>query len=173
MLLQKQDGEERVIAYGSRKMSKSEKNYGVTKKEFLSVIVFVRQFHSYLVGKHFSLRSDHASLQWLMHFKNYTGMLARWLETLGQYSFDITYKPGRENTAADALSRRPEPMADVATQTEGEESVRLIHCLDWSLSFIQKEQQSDAALAEITEYLSRDEKPHKRQLQRSLSYLSQ
>ena len=173
VLLQKQDGEERVIAYGSRKMSKSEKNYGVTKKELLSVVVFVRHFHSYLVGKHFSLRSDHASLQWLMHFKNPTGVLARWLETLGQYSFDITYKPGRENTAADALSRRPEPTADVATQTEGEESVRLIHCLEWFLSFIKKEQQSDAAIAEITAYLSRDEKPHKRQLQRSLSYLSQ
>ena len=114
VLLQTQDGEERVIAYGSKKMSKSEKNYGVTKKELLSVVVFVRQFHPYLVGKHFSLRSDHASLQWLTQFKNPSGMLARWLETLGQYSFDITYKLGRENTAADALSRRPEPTAEVA-----------------------------------------------------------
>ena len=100
-------------------------------------------------------------------------MLARWLETLGQYSFDIAYKPGKDNTAADALSRRPEPTADVATQTESDECVRAIHCLDWSLSFIQKEQQTDAAIAEISEHLSRGQKPHKRVLKHSLSYLSQ
>ena len=41
VLLQRQDGRERLIAYGSRRMSKSEKNYGVTKKELLSVVVFV------------------------------------------------------------------------------------------------------------------------------------
>ena len=49
VLLQRQDGRERLIAYGSRRMSKSETNYGVTKQELLSVVVFVQLLHTYLV----------------------------------------------------------------------------------------------------------------------------
>ena len=173
VLLQREGDEEKLIAYGSRQLSKSESNYSVCKRELLGVIYFVRHFHPYLVGKPFLLRSDHASLQWLINFKNPTGMLARWLETLNQYSFRIEYKPGPKNSAADALSRVPAATADAATQTDCADPVRLLHSRDWSASFLRSEQESDPAIAEITQHLSRGIKPHKRQLSDGLSLLSQ
>ena len=51
VLLQEQDGAERVIAYGSRRLSKSQKNYSTTKKELLACVVFVQEFSHYLKGK--------------------------------------------------------------------------------------------------------------------------
>ena len=63
-----EDGSEKVIAYGSRLMTKTERRYCATRRELLSVVTFVKQFHPYLLGRHFKLRTDHGSLVWL---KNY------------------------------------------------------------------------------------------------------
>ena len=173
VLLQRQGEEEKLIAYGSRQLSKSETNYGVCKRELLSAVYFIRHFHPYLVGKPFLLRSDHASLQWLISFKNPTGMLARWIETLSQYSFRIEHKPGALNSAADALSRMPAATADAATQTDCADPVRLLRSQDWSTSFLRSEQDSDSSIADITNHLSRGVKPHKRQLGDGLPFLAQ
>lgn len=173
VLLQRQGDDERVIAYGSKQLSKAESNYSVCKRELLSVVYFIRHFHAYLAGKPFLLRTDHASLQWLISFKNPTGMLARWLETLGQYSFRVEHQRGRDHLAADALSRMPSATAEACTQTEGSEPVRLLRSQDWSLSFIRSEQEADPGISEITQHLSRGVKPHKRQLGAGLPYLAE
>ena len=62
-LSQVQDGKEWFIAYYSRTLRKTERNYCVTRKELLSVVTAVGQFHHYLYGRKFLVRSDHASLQ--------------------------------------------------------------------------------------------------------------
>ena len=118
VLLQEQDGVERVIAYDSKRLSKSQRNYSTTKKELLACVVFVQQFSHYLMGKKYRIRTDHSSLQWLLNFRNPSGMLARWLEILGNFQFDILYRPGAQHTAADALSRRPGESCDVGCQTD-------------------------------------------------------
>ena len=59
VLSQVHDGQERVIAYGSRVINKAERNYCVTRRERLAIVVFVRMFHHYLVGAQFSLQTDH------------------------------------------------------------------------------------------------------------------
>jgi len=70
VLSQKQDGEEQVIDYFSKALSKPETNYCVTRKELLAVVKTVEHFHKYLYGQRFKLRTDHASLKWLFQFKN-------------------------------------------------------------------------------------------------------
>ena len=62
------DGAERVIAYASRVLSKPERRSCVTRKELLAAISFVKHFHPYLLGKPFTLRTDHNSLTWLYNF---------------------------------------------------------------------------------------------------------
>lgn len=59
-----QEGEhgEQVVAYYSRSLSKPERNYCVTRRELLAVILAVRHFRPYLYGQRFVLRTDHASL---------------------------------------------------------------------------------------------------------------
>lgn len=72
---------EKVIAYASKTLSKSEQNYCTTYRELLVVNVFVRHFKHFLYGHKFLIRTDHASLIWLRNFK-IEGMLARWISTL-------------------------------------------------------------------------------------------
>ena len=48
-LLQVQDGEERVIPYGSYALTPSQRNYCVTRKELLAIVRFTRQFRHYLL----------------------------------------------------------------------------------------------------------------------------
>ena len=105
VLSQIQSGQEKVIAYASRSLSKSEKNYCVTDKELLAVVYFVEYFRHYLLGREFLVRSDHQALRWLFTLKEPKGRVARWLETLSAYHFSIEYRPGKKHTNADSLSR--------------------------------------------------------------------
>lgn len=100
-------GEERVISYFSKSFSKSERNYCVTRRELLAIMLAVKHFHPYLYGRKFKIRTDHGALTWLMRFKNPEEQLARWLEILSTYDLTIEYRAGRQHLNADALSRRP------------------------------------------------------------------
>ena len=101
------DGLEHVIAYGSRLLSKPERQYCITRCELLAVIVFTRHFRPYLLGRSFVLRTDHGSLQWLRNFKEPEGQIARWLEALQELDFEVVHRRGRLHSNADALSRMP------------------------------------------------------------------
>ena len=100
------DGVEHVLGYASRSLSKTERNYCVTRKELLAVVHFVRHFRPYLYGRKFVVRTDHSSLQWLLNFKEPDGQRARWLETLSEYEYEIQHRPGRNHGNADGLSRQ-------------------------------------------------------------------
>ena len=102
-----QDGTEHVICYASRTLSKPERNYCVTRKELLAVVTFLKRFRQYLIGHHFTIRTDHGALTWLRNFKTPEGQIARWLEKLQDYQFTIVHRPGRQHNNADALSRFP------------------------------------------------------------------
>ena len=102
-----EEGRERVVAYGSRLLSKSERKYCVTRRELLAVVVFTKQFRPYLFGHKFVLRTDHGSITWLRNFKEPEGQLARWLEKLQEFNFEVVHRRGRKHTNADALSRLP------------------------------------------------------------------
>ena len=101
------DGNERVIAYGSRLLTKPERQYCVTRHELLAVVYFTNQYRSYLTGRKFVLRTDHGSLTWLRNFEDPEGQLAHWLECLQDLEFEIVHRRGRSHTNADALSRLP------------------------------------------------------------------
>ena len=101
------DGVERPIAYASRGLSKSERNYSVTKRELLAVVFYCKYFRHYLIGRKFKLRTDHAALRWLQTFKDATGMWARWQNTLAEFNKEIVHRAGRSHGNADGLSRRP------------------------------------------------------------------
>ena len=102
-----EQGAEKVFAYGSRLLSKPERCYCVTRRELLAVVTFTRQFKPYLVGRHFWLRTNHGSLTWLRNFKEPEAQLARWLEQLSEFDFEIVNRRGKSLVNADALSHLP------------------------------------------------------------------
>ena len=105
-LYQMQDGEERLIAYASKTLTDTQRNYCTTKRELLAVIRMVKLFRHYLWGTKFLVRTDHASLTWLLRFKDADGMLARWLAELAPYQITVGYREGKNHLNADGLSRR-------------------------------------------------------------------
>ena len=107
VLSQIQDGVERVIAYSSTSLNRAQQRYCVTHRELLAVVVGVKRFKPYLSGRKFLLRTDHASLKWLIQFKDPEGMLARWIATLSAFDFDVEHRPGVRHGNADGLSRIP------------------------------------------------------------------
>ena len=86
-------------------MSKSENKYCATKKELLAVVTFIKHFRHYLYGRKLTIRTDHSSVRWLMNVKDPEGQMARWLEVIGRYEFEIIHRPGIKHGNADALSR--------------------------------------------------------------------
>ena len=106
VLSQKQNGVERVIAFGSKTLSKSQRRYCTTYKELLAVVFFVKQYRHYLLGRRFLVRTDHSSLRWLLNFKDSEGLIGRWLMSLQNFNFEIEHRKGVLHTNADGLSRK-------------------------------------------------------------------
>jgi hypothetical protein len=105
VLSQFQDGQLRVIAYGSRTLNKAERNYCITDKELLAVRYFIEYYRQYLLGRKFCVRTDHQALIWLFSLKEPKGRIARWLEILSAFDFSVEYRAGPKHGNADTMSR--------------------------------------------------------------------
>ena len=179
VLSQVQNGIERVIAYFSRSMSPAERRYCVTRRELLAVLCAVKHFHIYLYGRHFLVRSDHGSLQWLLNFKKPEGQLARWLEVLFTYDFRIEHRRGELHGNADGLSRRSCEQCSYCEKREKEDTVeesgcpghsvctlRLDKCpleAEWLQSVSSQEirdwQMEDSPIRQVIQWLEAGRKP--------------
>ncbi|TNN04865.1 Retrovirus-related Pol polyprotein from transposon 17.6, partial [Schistosoma japonicum] len=95
------DGHERVIAYASRRLDKSEARYSTTYRKMLALVKFLQHFRHYLLGRPFRVRTDHRQV-------------ARWQKRLQEFDFTCEYRPGNRHTNADALYRLPLPTDTVA-----------------------------------------------------------
>lgn len=91
VLSQIQNVVERVLAYYSQTHSRPKHQYCVTRKELLAVVKAVCHFHTYLYGRHFLIRTDHAALKRLLSFRYPEGQVARWLQRLQEYDFTIEH----------------------------------------------------------------------------------
>ena len=107
-LYQRQDGHLRPVAYASRGLSTSERNYPAHKLEFLALKwVVTEKFSDYLYGSHFTVLTDNNPLTYVLTTAKLDATGHRWLANLANYDFDINYRPGKTNIDADCLSRRP------------------------------------------------------------------
>ncbi|KAL0174660.1 hypothetical protein M9458_030628 [Cirrhinus mrigala] len=105
VLSQVQEGEEHPVVYISRKLSKAERNYAAVEKEALAIKWAVLELRYYLLGRRFTLFTDHAPLQWMARAKDTNARVTRWFLSLQDFHFDVRHRAGSSNTNADGLSR--------------------------------------------------------------------
>ena len=55
------------------------------------MVTAYEQFRYYLLGRPFTVITDHASLLWLRNFKDPEGMVARWMARLAAFDYDIVH----------------------------------------------------------------------------------
>ena len=108
-----------MVAYASKSLTQAERNYSTTEGECLAVVWGVKHFRPYLFGTKFSLVTDHASLKWLMNSQDLNTRLMRWSLKLQEYDFEIEYRPGKQHTDVDALSRFPPALPQVRVRKRG------------------------------------------------------
>ena len=82
VLSQKINGKERDVCFGSNTLSKSQRQYSVTRKELLAIVHLVKCFRHYLLGRRFVIRTDHSALKSRMITKEPEGQTASWIETI-------------------------------------------------------------------------------------------
>uniref|UniRef100_A0A673FWP3 Gypsy retrotransposon integrase-like protein 1 n=1 Tax=Sinocyclocheilus rhinocerous TaxID=307959 RepID=A0A673FWP3_9TELE len=117
----------RPVAFASRKLSASEKNYPVHQLEFLALKwAVVDKFHDYLYGAQFTVRTDNNPLTYILTTAKLNATGHRWLSELATYHFTLQYRPGSSNIDADALSRNPLPTTEEGWQTVTNESVQAL-----------------------------------------------
>ena len=161
VLSQHQDGVERVIAYGSRAPTKSERNYCVTR-ELLALVYFMQYFKCYLLGKPFTVRTDHAALKWIQSFMEPEGQIARWIEQLQQYEFSTHHRSGKVHLNADGLSRHPCRQCKLKHSSERGwkmVSALLIQGSIWALSLscfeVRKLQIADPTISQVLKWVEK------------------
>ena len=107
-VLYQRDGEnhQRVIAFASRSLSNTERNYPAHKLEFLALKwAITDRFHEYLYGGQFDVYTDNNPLTYILTSAKLDATGQRWVASLANYDFRIFYKSGKTNVEADALSR--------------------------------------------------------------------
>lgn len=105
------------VAFLSHKMTPAECNYEIYDKELLAIVQAFEEWRVELAGSAspIDVVTDHQALQYFMTSKRLNRRQARWAEFLAEFNFRIRYRPGRQGTKPDALTRRP---GDLPTSDE-------------------------------------------------------
>lgn len=109
-----EDGSEKPIAFASRTLNHAERNYAQIDKEALAIAFGVKKFHTFLIGRSFTIVTDHKPLIGLLNTTKATPevcspRILRWSIALGCYNYKLIHRSSTEISHADCLSRLPLP----------------------------------------------------------------
>ncbi|KAL0880953.1 hypothetical protein ABMA27_002114 [Loxostege sticticalis] len=101
--------DERPVAYFSRSLSPPERRHSSIEKEACAIVEALRKWRHLLLRRHFILITDQQSVAFMLQAHHSSKIknekVERWRLELSAYKYDVIYRPGKENLAADALSR--------------------------------------------------------------------
>lgn len=116
-----QDGQERPIAMSSRTLHSHERKYSQLDKEATAIKFGIHKFHNYLMGRTFTIVTDHKPLVSIFDPTKpipniLSPRLTRIAIVLTSHGYNITYRPGKQIGNADGLSRWPQPVPEEPEQ---------------------------------------------------------
>jgi len=89
-----QNGRLRVVEFTGRILTKAEEAYCVTRKEMLAIIFALKHFRCYLLGlSHFSVVTDHKSLEFFDRVHEPVGQMARYLDFQSDFNLPWNTDP--------------------------------------------------------------------------------
>ena len=112
------DGTETPLFYGGRSTTRAERNYSATELELASLLAAVKTYWSYLANTEFEIVTDHISLTYIKNLRFGPSKLVRASLLLNQFKFKVTHLAGRNNSAADSISRTTDLQTDPLTAFE-------------------------------------------------------
>lgn len=93
------------IAFMSRSLRVMKKSWSTYAREMLAIIVAILTWRPYILGRRFTIQTDQRSLRYMLDQRILTPEQQKWMSKLVGYDYEIVYKLGKANSAADALSR--------------------------------------------------------------------
>ena len=101
------NGEEKLIACVSRTFTKTERKYGVFRKEVLALLYTLKSLDFFLrFATKVIIKVDAKSILFLRLCKDSAGILLRFSVELSKYEAEIHHIPGIKNEISDMLSRQ-------------------------------------------------------------------
>ena len=73
-------------------------------KEMMAILYAIETWNSYLVVKNFQIKTNNHSLKYFLEQQLYSPKQHKWINKMLRNDYEITYKKGKENVFADALS---------------------------------------------------------------------
>lgn len=131
------DGEEKTVAYFSKKLNEAQKKKKAIYIESVAIREAVKYWRYWLIGKHFKVFTDHKPLEKLNLKSRPDEELGDIANYLLQYDFEVIYRPGIANGEADCLSRNP--VLDSETGINDFDPIRTVNTL--KLDEIKKGQE--------------------------------
>lgn len=103
----------RPVVFFSKKHSVTESNYEIYDKKLLAIVQCFEEWWPELEGFSSSVKiiTDHKNLEYFMSTKLLNQHQVCWSEYLSQFCFKICYRPGKQGTKSDALTRRSENLS--------------------------------------------------------------
>ena len=90
LTLVNEGGKSQPVAYFSKALQNTQKNLSAHSKEASALIVAVRQWHVYLMGREFVIKTDHNPLVHLRNTKDPRGKIARWINELEEFTYRMS-----------------------------------------------------------------------------------
>nr|GEV44455.1 reverse transcriptase [Tanacetum cinerariifolium] len=97
--------EGQLIAYLSKTLTPKHQTLSTYEKKFLAVLMALEKWRSYLLDRHFKIKTDHFSLKYLLNQRVTTPFQAKWLPKLLGFNYEISYNKGSDNVVVDSLFR--------------------------------------------------------------------
>ena len=98
------------VIYISRKLSQAEQNYSIIEREAFAIVFVVTRLKQFLLGRKFTLQTDHKSFKYLFAPdeetpKTASARITRLAVALMAFDIELKYTPGEQIPHVDALSR--------------------------------------------------------------------
>lgn len=106
------EGQIKIMGFHSKALRGAQLNWTVTEQEFYAVINCLEKFETYLRGSKVIIRTDHKALTFVKNWRLYNARVSRWINYLENFQYEVQHIKGKENIAADILSRYP-PESDL------------------------------------------------------------